>query len=788
MRSSLRSRWRSAVVVALIAVLCGGVGMAAIAGARRTTTAYTRFVREAKDPQVYVAAPDRETSALSADTMRQTVDASQVGEIVFLAARPATLAQRDEIELGVVGALTDTVGRTLMLTRVIEGSLPTGERDVGVNDLAAAELDVQPGDRLTMTGYSPGALEACETGSGECGADVDLGDVTVSGILRAPEDVSPESFGAMTVQLSAPLTQSWVDRVAAQMWLAGARVDAPADRAELQATLTDAIGADRVSGEAADVFLETDSEGDPERVSGSLNVEHNGLLFVALLAVIAGLIAVPQALARDRDWSSAEQHRMRALGWTQRDWLRSSLLWSLILGLTAGVAAIAAAVAMSPLFPIGLARRAEPSLGFHADWLVLGVGGFATLLTVIGAALLVRRSGTRSTSAAPTALARLFASSRPVPATAGRFLLDGGRLSRVSRTALIVGALGIAVIAGAATFVRSQEFLIARPQLYGAPWDLQGALIGEQPDPAALDALNASSDVAATAVLTGGRIEVDGQEIGAVAVESLKGTVNPTMLDGRTVQRDGEIVISSGFMDEHGLRIGGTVTVGSDPSQSFTIVGRGVPISVGLYGTETGAVVTPADFDRHGIDSGIEGEGGIEVAVRLTSGADRSAAHSLLAPLTGGYDREIDETFRPARILNFGRVRSVPRIVTAFAALLTLLVLIHTLSTVANTRRHDLGVLRALGLGPRQAHLVMWWHGGMLAMVALIIGLPLGVIGGRLLWQAVARSIDSVDVTQVPWPGLAVFAAGLLVVSIAAGAVASRRAVPHQLSTLLRSE
>jgi divalent metal cation (Fe/Co/Zn/Cd) transporter len=76
----------------------------------------------------------------------------------------------------------------------------------------------------------------------------------------------------------------------------------------------------------------------------------------------------------------------------------------------------------------------------------------------------------------------------------------------------------------------------------------------------------------------------------------------------------------------------------------------------------------------------------------------------------------------------------------------------------------------------------------MLALLALAIGLPLGVIGGRLLWQAIARSIDSVDVSRVPWASLAALAVGLIVISVAAGAVASRRAVPRQLATLLRSE
>jgi ABC-type antimicrobial peptide transport system permease subunit len=159
-----------------------------------------------------------------------------------------------------------------------------------------------------------------------------------------------------------------------------------------------------------------------------------------------------------------------------------------------------------------------------------------------------------------------------------------------------------------------------------------------------------------------------------------------------------------------------------------------------------------------------------------------------MSPITGGFERVISESFRPARILNISRVRSVLQIVEGFAALLTLLVLVHSLSTVANRRRHDLGVLRAIGMRPKQARRVLWWHGGILAAMAVAIGLPLGIVGGRLLWHAVSDSIDSVYSPHSPWVILVAFAAGLLMLSIASGAMLSRRAVPHPIARSLRSE
>ena len=54
-------------------------------------------------------------------------------------------------------------------------------------------------------------------------------------------------------------------------------------------------------------------------------------------------------------------------------------MWSALLGVLAAVVAVGVAIAISPLFPIGLARQAEPSPGVDADWVVLSLGALLTL-------------------------------------------------------------------------------------------------------------------------------------------------------------------------------------------------------------------------------------------------------------------------------------------------------------------------------------------------------------------------------------------------------------------------
>ena len=788
-RTNLRSQWRSGALVVLIAGLCAAVAMAAIAGARRTTTSFVRFVRATNDITIFVSVPDQETADLATSVLRRGVDPRFVVEAAFLAVKPTTLDKSDEFNLGVIGGVAATSDRSVALSKIVAGELPTGPREIAVNDLAAQRFGVGPGDHLRMVGYSPAAFEACSAHPSGCVTDVDLGDVTVSGVLRQPSDISPEASGSLTIEASPNLTASWLPSVATQAWLSGAFVESSSTRASLGAALTSAIGPDRISGPSADVFLDADSQDDPERVQGALDVEHNGLLILGLLACLAGLIAVPQALARHRASAASEDAPLRALGWTRRNQRRAGAIWSALLGLAAAAVAVAAAIAISPLFPIGLARRAEPSPGVDADWLVLSVGAVLTLVVLLGAGALVSPRRRRAHAQRPSRLVQLFSASRPVPSTAGRFLLDSGRVSAVARTTLAAAAFGVAMIACAATVIRSQDYLIDRPQLYGAPWDLQGAVPGEAADPGALAVLNANAGVAASALLTGGRLDADGESIGAVAVDHLKGSIEPTMLTGRTILNDGEVVIGPAVMRGHHLSVGDPLPVkAAGAPGTLTIVGTGVPLSVGSYSSDVGAIMTPADYQRYGTPSNIDNEGGLEIVVRLAPGADIAAVRGDMAPITGGFERVIGESFRPARILNIGRVRSVPQIVEAFAGLLTLLVLVHSLTTVATRGRRDLSVLRAIGMRPEQARRVLWWHGGILAAVAVSIGMPIGVVGGRLLWHVVADSIDSVYSPHSPWVVLVAVAGCLMALSIASGAALSRRAVPRPIARSLRSE
>ena len=141
-RANLRSQWRSAALVVLIAGLCAAVAMAAIAGARRTTTSFARFVTATKDLNIFVAVPDQETADLATSVLRRGVDPRFVVEAAFLAVKPTTLDKSDEFNLGVIGGVAATSDRSVARYKIVAGRLPTGDREVTVNDLAAQRFRV----------------------------------------------------------------------------------------------------------------------------------------------------------------------------------------------------------------------------------------------------------------------------------------------------------------------------------------------------------------------------------------------------------------------------------------------------------------------------------------------------------------------------------------------------------------------------------------------------------------------------------------------------------------------
>ena len=119
----------------------------------------------------------------------------------------------------------------------------------------------------------------------------------------------------------------------------------------------------------------------------SIHLQAVALRLLALLLAVIGMIIIGQLLARQSFLEADDFAVLRVLGMSPRQLLATGLARAAVIGAGGAVAATALAVAVSPLFPVGLARIADPSLGMRADPVVSLAGALATVLVTVACAV-----------------------------------------------------------------------------------------------------------------------------------------------------------------------------------------------------------------------------------------------------------------------------------------------------------------------------------------------------------------------------------------------------------------
>jgi predicted lysophospholipase L1 biosynthesis ABC-type transport system permease subunit len=208
-----------------------------------------------------------------------------------------------------------------------------------------------------------------------------------------------------------------------------------------------------------------------------------------------------------------------------------------------------------------------------------------------------------------------------------------------------------------------------------------------------------------------------------------------------------------------------------------------------VVGVSLPPVLGESDFGEEAVVplSAIRSAGGITapqlVLMRLRGPARAAAA----AGLARDYTPELLLDNVPARVVNLHRVESLPRFGALLAALFGTMLLAYTLAVSVRRRVQQLGVLRALGMNARRVGRVLAWQGVALALAIAIIGLPLGIALGSVLWRVVAHNLGTVTRVTIPASVLLLIPAAI-VVGVLAAVVPAYRARRQHVSELLRAE
>jgi ABC-type antimicrobial peptide transport system permease subunit len=142
----------------------------------------------------------------------------------------------------------------------------------------------------------------------------------------------------------------------------------------------------------------------------------------------------------------------------------------------------------------------------------------------------------------------------------------------------------------------------------------------------------------------------------------------------------------------------------------------------------------------------------------------------------------------PTDHVNFGEAVNSPLIFGFIAVLFGAATLLHLLLTTLSRRRREMGLLKSLGMIRRQIAYTVSWQTTTVAIIGIVIGVPLGVAAGRLVWHAFATNLGVFPgPVTTAWGIVTVVAAALVAANLLA-AVPAIVAARSPAATLLKAE
>ncbi|MDP8937151.1 MAG: ABC transporter permease, partial [Actinomycetota bacterium] len=406
------------------------------------------------------------------------------------------------------------------------------------------------------------------------------------------------------------------------------------------------------------------------------------------------------------------------------------------IAVTAAVAsatALGAAVALSRWFPVGLAGRLEPDRGVHTDWVVIGPGvALVAAVVLVGAAIsgLRATSPSRGRSALRTwfALAPTLRRVAPLPAVIGAGLaLDRGEGDRALpvRPALVSGIAAVVGVVGAFGLLRGIDDALARPDRSGQFWDVDVLPSEDLPMDDIVAAAASDDQVTDVSTVRLTELEFEGASAPVYALRPIKGSRTFTLLEGRGPVTAEEAVIGPATARALQKGIGDTVRVGEPEGRDLRVVGRGLLPQTPHFGFDQGFWMTLDGFDAVA-PAESDAARAETVLVRFAPGLSGEAAVARLQERLGEH-AEIQPSSLPADVAYLRNVRALPKALAGFLVLLGVGALGHVLATAVRRRRRDLAVLRAVGFRPLQVAGCVAWQAVTVSVVALALGIPLGI-------------------------------------------------------------
>ena len=265
-----------------------------------------------------------------------------------------------------------------------------------------------------------------------------------------------------------------------------------------------------------------------------------------------------------------------------------------------------------------------------------------------------------------------------------------------------------------------------------------------------------------------------GQRVPVLGVDRRVGDIEPPVLTGQPARGPNQLVVGQNTLDDLGRHVGDRVSVGFDDHHvDFRIVGTSTLPSIGRGGAAhtslgRGALMTYtalANLVAPGQACGQTTDAECPRALVFDVRTPADGAHVVTRLAAANPDGTPGGTYeqaltRAADIRNYDEMGALPIVLTALLAAAALLAVVTTLFAAPRARHHDLAVLKTIGLERSQVRATLIAQALITVAIALIVGIPLGIVAGRLTWSRFAHDIGVLPNPTVPIITILAIAAG----------------------------
>ena len=829
-RSDGRRAWRSTLVVALLCGLLGAAALGALAGARRTESAYGRYLVSINSSDVYVNVPSPDTALDARVAALPGIASSSVW--LGLNANPVVHGRVDNsfVTDGFAGSVNGELFTQDRMT-VVAGRLPRLDSpdEICLTSGLARLFGVHVGGHVTY--QFDNSLSSTDAPTGfvtyRVAAIVELSPALVDQFDQVQSAVIPPAATVATLAHPGAVAFSWVG---VRLRNGGAGVGR-FERAVSQLAAQVANGY---------TFAIRQMDLVHQQVQEAIRPQAFAIAAFGAFAVLALIVLVGQALSQLLESSAAQAVVLQELGLQRTEVALACGLGGTVAVIAGMVVAIGGAAALSPLGPVGPVRAIDPARGFRFDATVL-IGGGAVLLVLLLAltawiswhAVKADEGRVRSASAIATTAVLL---GLPATAALGASYALGtvpGRKRMTARANVLGSVAAVTAVVAALVFAASLNGLVTHPSRYGWNWnvlmqneggygsflpnDVSVATIGNGDGP--LDHLLASMPgIRGWSTFGFTQLLIDGQSVPVLGLATHEGYVEPPTVSGRrlsdtaaeAIGRPGAVGpdgIEFGLSTLRQLRkqVGDRVEVGTGPTpRRLTIVGVVTLPSIGVALSDhvslgRGAMLAEStllsimNLSRLN-PAPAEAFSALPSTIAIDVGphADPAAvARQIVAALNrDGADGAVYEVPRVvgAAIVNAGQMAGQPVTLAIALGVAVLVSMSATVVAATRRRRRELAVLKALGLQRRQMRSIVMSQAFTLLAVALLLGVPIGIVCGHWAWATFASSLGVVPATAVPVATIAVGIVGVLVGGMILAAVPAAVAARTPTSAALRAE